>query len=115
MDPKKRRIQLKITPSSEGKEVAHPVQGTSDSMSRQGKKEQVKAIVKTKIGVTIEDASAPEKRQKTTEEPPPRVQSTSDGSVQAIVGSVVPENYAFRIKTSSEISEGKLPFISKTE
>lgn len=38
--PKKPRIQLKIAPSSEGKEGASPVQGTSDSMSGQGKKGQ---------------------------------------------------------------------------
>lgn len=43
--PKKPRIQLKIAPSSEGKEGTSPVQGTSDSMSGQGKKGQAKTII----------------------------------------------------------------------
>lgn len=83
VNPKKPRIQLKIGPSAEGKEAAHPVQGTSDSTSRLGKKEQVKTLVKIKRRLTIEDTHVPEKRQNKIEEPPPRVQSPSDNSSQS--------------------------------
>lgn len=57
------------------------------------------------------DTLASEKIQKTTEEPPSRVQSSSDDSVQAIVGTAVPEDCPL-IETSAE---GKLPFISRIE
>lgn len=84
--PKKPRIQLKIAPSSEGKEGTSPVQGTSDSMSGQGKKGQAKTIIKVKRKVTTEDGLATEKRRKATEEPPSRVQPSADDSAQVVVG-----------------------------
>lgn len=87
--PKKPRIQLKIAPSSEGKEGTSPVQGTSDSMSGQGKKGQAKTIIKVKRKVTTEDGLATEKRRKATEEPPSRVQPSADDSAQVVVGTAM--------------------------
>lgn len=115
MDPNKPRIQLKINPSTEGKETSLRVQGTSASTAGQGKKEQAKATAKTKRKVTSEDTSASEKRPKITEESPPRMPSTADGGDQVIVAIVGSEDGAHRTKTSAELSKGTPLFVSKTE
>lgn len=115
VDPKKPRIQLKITPSSEGKETAHPSQGSSDSISGKSRKEQVKTIVKAKGRLTAEDIPTQDKKKKTAEDPPPRAQSPIDLSVQANAGTEVPEDCPLWIEASAEVSEGKPLFISRTE
>lgn len=101
VNTKKSRIQLKIGAPSEVKEASQPLQGSSDPAPGKSAEEQVKRIVKAKRKVTLEDASMQEKRRKTTEDQPPRMQSSMDHGRQA--------------KADIEVSEVDTRIISKAE